>query len=113
MPKRSWKRRSGAGAHQFDRPNIVMMAGTTMVRTMIASMRTATTERHQITTADFNQYDGSLYDLIVHVRCSCGWAAPYAVSYDAVAQEVGDHAADVAEFEAWMMRHYSSLPAIA
>ena len=43
-PNRSWKRRSGAGAHQFHSPAIFISAGTNVARTMNASTRTAMAE---------------------------------------------------------------------
>ncbi|CAM5464762.1 hypothetical protein STANM309S_01264 [Streptomyces tanashiensis] len=41
IPKRSWKRRSGPGAHQVRRPVSFITEGTRRLRTTIASMRTA------------------------------------------------------------------------
>ena len=41
-PKRSQKRTSGAGAHQFQRPSSRIVAGTSSARTIVASMTTAT-----------------------------------------------------------------------
>lgn len=40
-PKRSWRRRSGAGAHQARRPSRDIVAGTSSMRTTVASIRTA------------------------------------------------------------------------
>ena len=41
MPNRSWKRRSAGGAHQLARPVSRITAGTSSVRTTIASISTA------------------------------------------------------------------------
>ena len=43
MPCRACQRASGAGAHQFHRPRRVMVAGTSSIRTIVASRTTATT----------------------------------------------------------------------
>ena len=45
MPIRSCSRRSGPGAHQFHSPSSVMVAGTSSIRTSVASIATATHQR--------------------------------------------------------------------
>ena len=42
MPKRTWKRRSGAGAHQFHSPSRRISEGTSRARTIVASSITPT-----------------------------------------------------------------------
>ena len=63
-PYRSWKRRNGVGAHQLRSPISVIVAGTSSVRTMVASTMTATRhpdaellDEHQLAGGEAGEHD--------------------------------------------------------